>query len=70
MEVFVLAWFTDLKFLCGCGFSGVRMGEIDLCADLTVCIIGKIPSFVPAITFQLVNSKGNNALPPSIFKFH
>lgn len=50
--------------------SGVRMGEIDLCAALTVCIIGKIPSFVPAITFQLVNSKGNNALPPSIFKFH
>ena len=39
MEVFVLV-FTDLKPPCGCGFSGVGMGEIDLCAALTVCVIG------------------------------
>lgn len=39
MEVFVLV-FTDLTLPCGCGFSGVGMGEIDLCAALTVCVIG------------------------------
>jgi hypothetical protein len=29
-------------------------GKIDLWAALTICIIGEAPSFVPAITFQLV----------------
>jgi len=39
VEVFVLV-FTDLTLPCGCGFGGVGMGEIDLCAALTVCVIG------------------------------